>query len=123
MSPEAGSCEHLTAKAAQNRGTGRIDYRSGASDLPGVNHEPKVYLRVILIVVSVGTERITIEPGKRGGKPCVRGLRITVWDILGWLGAGITEAEILDEHPDLEKDDFAAVYQFAAEAGRRAKIG
>jgi uncharacterized protein (DUF433 family) len=62
-----------------------------------------------------GTERITIEPGKRGGKPCVRGLRITVWDILGWLGAGMTEAEILDEHPDLEQEDFPAVYQFAAE--------
>jgi uncharacterized protein (DUF433 family) len=71
----------------------------------------------------VGIERITIEPGKRGGKPCVRGLRITVWDILGWLGAGMTEAQILDEHPDLEKDDFPAVYQFAAETGRRAKIG
>ena len=67
--------------------------------------------------------RITIEPGKRGGKPCVRGLRITVWDILGWLGAGMTEAQILDEHPDLEKDDFPAVYQFAAETGRRTKIG
>jgi len=67
--------------------------------------------------------RITIEPGKRGGKPCVRGLRITVWDVLGWLGAGMTEEQILDEHPDLEKADFAAVYQFAADAGRRANLG
>ena len=66
--------------------------------------------------------RITIEPGKRGGKPCVRGLRITVWDILGWLGAGMTEEQILDEH-HLEKDDFPAVYQFAAETGRRALAG
>jgi uncharacterized protein (DUF433 family) len=64
-----------------------------------------------------------LSPAKRGGKPCVRGLRITVWDILGWRGAGMTEPEILDEHPDLEKEDFAEVYQFAAEAGRRAKIG
>lgn len=69
-----------------------------------------------------GIERIAIEPGKRGGKPCVRGLRITVGDILGWLGAGMTEAQILDEHPDLEKDDFRAVYQFAADTGRRTKI-
>jgi len=67
--------------------------------------------------------RITIEAGKRGGKPCVRGLRITVWDVLGWLGAGMTEDEILDEHPDLEKADFAAVYSFAAEAGRKANLG
>jgi uncharacterized protein (DUF433 family) len=68
------------------------------------------------------TGRITIEPGKLGGKPCVRGLRITVWDILGWLGAGMTEERILEEHPDLEKADFAAVYQFAAKAGRLAHI-
>jgi len=66
---------------------------------------------------------ITIEPGKRSGKACIRGLRITVWDILGWLGAGMTEAQILEEHPDLEKADFPAVYQFAAETGRRVKIG
>jgi uncharacterized protein (DUF433 family) len=50
--------------------------------------------------------RITVEPGKRGGKSCIRGLRITVWNVLGWLGAGMTESEILDEHPDLEKADF-----------------
>ncbi len=42
---------------------------------------------------------------------------------LGWLGAGMTEREILDEHPDLEKADFAAVYQYAAEAGRKANLG
>jgi uncharacterized protein (DUF433 family) len=68
------------------------------------------------------TSRITIEPGKRGGKPCVRGLRITVWDVLGWLGAGMTEEQILFEHPDLEKADFPAVYQFAADAGSRANF-
>ena len=66
--------------------------------------------------------RITVEPDKRGGKPCIRGLRITVWDVLGWLGAGMTEQEILEEHPDLEKEDFAALYQFAAEAGRNSRI-
>ena len=69
------------------------------------------------------TSRITVEPGKRGGKPCVRGLRITVWDVLGWLGAGMTEEEILDEHPDLEKADFPAVYHYAAEIGRKVNIG
>ena len=68
------------------------------------------------------TSRITIEPGKRGGKPCVRGLRITVWDVLGWLGAGMTEEQVLDEHPDLEQGDFPAVYQFVADAGRRANL-
>lgn len=67
--------------------------------------------------------RITIEPDKRSGKPCIRGLRITVWDVLGWLGAGMTEKEILEDHPDLEKEDFTAIYQFAAEAGRKLKFG
>ena len=69
------------------------------------------------------SSRITIEPGKRGGKPCIRGLRITVWDVLGWLGAGMTEEQILNEHPDLEKAAFPAVFQFAADAGRKANFG
>jgi uncharacterized protein (DUF433 family) len=46
-----------------------------------------------------------------------------VWDVLGWLGAGMTENEILDEHPDLEKADFPAVYQYAAAVGRKANFG
>jgi uncharacterized protein (DUF433 family) len=71
---------------------------------------------------ATSASRITIESGKRGGKPCVRGLRITVWDVLGWLGAGMTEEQILDEHPDLERADFAAIYKFAADAGRRANL-
>jgi uncharacterized protein (DUF433 family) len=73
--------------------------------------------------MAAATSRITIEPGKRGGKPCIRGLRITVWDVLGWLSTGMSEEQILDEHPDLEKADFQAVYKFAAEAGRKAKFG
>ena len=59
--------------------------------------------------------RITIEADKRDGKPCIRGMRITVQDVLGWLAHGMTEEEIIDEHPALEKDDFEAVYAFAAE--------
>ena len=64
--------------------------------------------------------RVSIEPGKRGGQPCIRGLRISVWDVLGWLGAGMSEDQILAEHPDLEKPDFQAVYASAAEVGRKA---
>ncbi|MGA2600779.1 MAG: DUF433 domain-containing protein [Bryobacteraceae bacterium] len=67
--------------------------------------------------------RITIEPGKRGGKPCIRGLRITVWDVPGWLGSGMTEDEIVHEPPDLEKADFPAVYRYAAEVGRKTNLG
>jgi uncharacterized protein (DUF433 family) len=66
--------------------------------------------------------RITIEPGKRSGQPCVRGLRITVWDGLSWLAAGMTEQQILDDYPELESDDFRAVYEFAARLGRRVAL-
>ncbi len=48
---------------------------------------------------------ITIEPGKRGGKPCVRGLRITVGDVLGWLAAGMSHQEIFDDYPELTEQD------------------
>jgi len=67
-------------------------------------------------------ERITLEPGKRSGQPCIRGLRITVWDVLGWLSAGQSEEQILDDYPELEKDDFKAVYEYAARVGRRAAL-
>jgi uncharacterized protein (DUF433 family) len=64
------------------------------------------------------TSRITIEPGKRGSKPCVRGLRITVYDVLGWLASGMSEDEILGDYPDLERDDIRACLQFAADRER-----
>ena len=60
-------------------------------------------------------EIITIEPGKRSGKPCIRGLRITVYDVLGWLAAGMSEAEILDDFPELTKLDIRAALAFAAD--------
>jgi uncharacterized protein (DUF433 family) len=68
------------------------------------------------------TARIRIEPGKRSGQPCVRGLRITVWDVLSWLAAGMTEQDILDDYPELQAYDFPAVYDFAAQMGRRVAL-
>lgn len=64
-------------------------------------------------------EIITIEPGKRGGKPCIRGLRITVYDVLEYLAAGMTEEEILEDFPDLTRDDIRASLAFAADRERR----
>jgi uncharacterized protein (DUF433 family) len=58
---------------------------------------------------------ITLEPGKRGGKPCIRGLRITVYDVLSWLASGMTQAEILDDFPELTPDDISACLSFAAD--------
>jgi len=64
-------------------------------------------------------QRITVEPGKRGGKPCIRGLRITVSDVLEYLASGITEAEILADFPELTSEDIRACLTFAAERERR----
>lgn len=66
--------------------------------------------------------RITIEPGKRSGQPCIRGLRITVWDVLGWLAIGATQEQILEDYPDLEPQDFPAVFDFAVKMGRRVAL-
>lgn len=62
---------------------------------------------------------ITIEPGKMGGKPCIRGLRITVYDVLDYLASGMTETEILADFPDLQSDDLRAALAFAADRERR----
>lgn len=64
-------------------------------------------------------ERISLKPGRRSGKPCIRDLRITVYDVLGYLAAGMTEAELLNDFPDLTHEDVLACFAFAAERDRR----
>ena len=64
-------------------------------------------------------DRITTEPDKLGGKPCIRGLRISVEDVLSYLASGMTEKEILEDFPDLEHEDFLAVYKFAADIAQQ----
>lgn len=64
-------------------------------------------------------DRITIDPKKRGGKPCLRGLRITVYDVLDYLAGGMSEDEILQDFPDLERDDIRAALAFAGDRERR----
>ncbi len=62
---------------------------------------------------------ITIEPGKRGGKPCVRGLRITVYDVLEYLAGGMTPEQIVADFPDLTIEDIRACLAFAADRERK----
>lgn len=62
---------------------------------------------------------ITIEPDKRGGEPCIRRMRITVYDVLGWLAAGMTTAEIIDDFPELTEVDIRACLAFAADRDHR----
>lgn len=64
-------------------------------------------------------DRITIDPAKRSGKPCIRNLRITVADVLSYLASGMTEAETLADFPELEPDDIRAALAFAAERENR----
>src|ERR1700687_504372 len=62
---------------------------------------------------------ITIEPGKRGGRPCIRRMRITVSDVLGWLAAGLSPQEIVDDFPELTEEDIRACLEYAADRERR----
>ena len=63
-------------------------------------------------------DRITIEAGKRGGKPCIRGLRITVYDVLSYLAAGMSTEEILEDFTDLTREDIQACLSYAADRER-----
>jgi uncharacterized protein (DUF433 family) len=60
-------------------------------------------------------ERITLEPGKRGGRPCIRGLRISVYDVLAMLSSGMSQSEILEDFPELTEEDVLAVLSYAAD--------
>ena len=68
-------------------------------------------------------DRITIEPGKCSGKPCIRGLRITVADVLEYLASGMTEEDVLQDFPDLTREDIRACLAFAADRERRLVAG
>lgn len=68
-------------------------------------------------------DRIVIEPGKRGGKPRIRGTRITVYDVLEYLASGMSEEEILGDFPDLTKEDIRACLAFAADRERKLVSG
>jgi uncharacterized protein (DUF433 family) len=65
---------------------------------------------------------ITIDPQIRFGQPCIRGMRITVSDILNWLASGMTEAEILEDYPDLKNEDIKASLAYAADREHKIRI-
>jgi len=68
------------------------------------------------------SDRIAIEPGKRGGRPVIRGLRITVYDVLHWLADGMTADEIIEDFPELEPTDIQACLAYAADRERLAVV-
>lgn len=65
---------------------------------------------------------ITIEPGKRSGKPCIRGMRITVADVLEYMASGMSEEQILEDFPELTRDDIHACLAFAAEREKKLAL-
>lgn len=98
--------------------------RPGAQEIFAA-HVPRAYTCFNLD----GTERamdysqiITIEPGKRSGKPCIRGTRITVYDVLDYMASGMSQEEILADFPDLTETDIRACLAFAADSERRFEL-
>jgi uncharacterized protein (DUF433 family) len=67
-------------------------------------------------------EIITIDPGERGGRPCIRGMRITVSDVFGWLAVGMSHEQILDDYPELTERDIRACLAYAADRERRLRV-
>ena len=67
------------------------------------------------MMIGANMNRITLEPGKRGGRPCIRGLRIKVYDVLSMLSTNMTQQEILEDFPELEPEDILAALAFAAD--------
>jgi uncharacterized protein (DUF433 family) len=65
---------------------------------------------------------ITIEPGKRNGKPCIRGMRITVYDVLSYLASGMSTDEVIGDFPELTKDDIKACLDYAADAEKHTRL-
>jgi len=103
------SSSRALVSRAQSHGAKRRRQRPQVGPQLGLRYASRVDYRGI----------VTIEPGKRGGKPCIRGLRITVYDVLDYLASGMSEAEILTDFPDLTSDDVRACLAFAADRERR----
>lgn len=83
----------------------------------GLAHAPAMCY--VCLVTADYRDIITQEPGKRGGRPCIRGMRIAVADVLGWLAAGMSHAEIIADYPELTEADIRAALAYAADRERR----
>lgn len=84
--------------------------RSLAPSRSSARHERRYNFRAVSY-----KDIITIEPGKRGAKPCIRGLRVTVYDVLGYLASGMSQEQILQDFPCLTAEDIRACLEYAAD--------
>jgi uncharacterized protein (DUF433 family) len=96
---------------------------SKVSESTGPTVDIWLYCRLSIAYLSFMdySQIITMEPGKRSGKPCIRGLRITVGDVLGYLASGMTHAEVLRDFPYLTEEDIRACLAFAADRERKSE--
>jgi uncharacterized protein (DUF433 family) len=106
------------SRAVRGAGCGGDGFPCNLLDLNGFLRDFQAD-RTIRRMASELLSRITVEPGKRSGKPCIRGLRITVSDVLEYLASGMTETEIIADFPELTSEDIRACLAFAAERERR----
>ena len=90
--------------------------------LGGKNSYWDLTIRRVLTMSVAYRDIITVEAGKRGGKPCIRGTRITVYDILSYLAAGMAHVQILADFPELREDDILACLAFAADRERQTQV-
>ena len=90
------------------------------SEYPENIRKAKLEIRSVYVMILTMDyhRRITIEPGKCGGRPCIRGMRITVYDVLSYLASGMSTQEILDDFPFLEAEDIQACLAYAADRER-----
>lgn len=103
---------------AQTDGMLDVSVYAAAIPTPAV---PRTVDAVAAIPTFDWQARISIDPARRSGKPCIRGTRMTVYDILEYLASGMSQAEVLDDFPDLEPDDIRAALAFAVAMGRRVR--
>jgi len=79
-------------------------------------------ISLILIMSLLKKQLITLEPGKRNGKPCIRGMRITVYDVLSYLAAGMNSSEIIEDFPELTEQDIIACLSYAADSEKHTRL-
>ena len=104
-----------TSARADDQARNSADMVEARFRLPGAGFSNKVGFMTY-------SDILTIEPGKRGGKPCIRGLRITVYDVLEYLASGMAHAEVLQEFPYLTEEDILACLAYAADRERKLEI-
>ena len=110
---DSAACEDRPEPAAKGRGHSRLQDDQLATPQAQEILSPRT-MKSSMIISMDYRDRITLEPGKRSGQPCIRGMRITVKDILEYLAGGMSREEVLRDFPELELDDINAVLAFAA---------